>query len=95
MTLYSLYLEKLAADPYDWDTNYGVRFKIVQHKTYGPIIVTPPNGDVWNLPEVSKADLAKWKKMWPERSKHLMPHKRYQIETGKNMSKEAWEERKK
>ena len=87
--------ESTPPDPYDWDTNYGKRFKWVQtpseaqnppQKAPTVSLVTPANRDAWNWPEVPQEQLVGFQKNWPEIQKGIAPHKRIQIETGQNVS---------
>jgi hypothetical protein len=82
-------------DPYDWDTNYGKRFKWVvtpperQNPPQGKptvSLVTPANGDAWNWPEVDPETLKNFRANWGETQKSIAPHKRAQIETGRNVT---------
>jgi hypothetical protein len=82
-------------DPYDWNTNYGVRFKWVhtpperQNPPQGKptlSLVTPANGDAWSWPEVDPETRERFRANWPEIQKSIAPHKRAQIETGQNVT---------
>ena len=83
------------SDPYDWDTNYGKRFKWVQtppeaqnppQKQPTVSLVTPANKDAWNWPEIPQEQLAGFRQNWPAIQKGIAPHKRVQIETGRNVT---------
>ena len=80
-------------EPYDWDKNYGKRFKFVKtpegaqvpptrNKTIS--LVTPANGDAWNWEEITGDQLEHFRKNWSEIQKTIGAHKRIQIETGQN-----------
>lgn len=76
-------------DPYDWDTNYGKRFRLAitpKDQSGGEqrvSIVTPPNGDAWHKWEEAPEEVkSNFRKNWGNIQKSLAPHKRRQIETG-------------
>jgi len=78
-----------------WDTNYGKRFKWVQtppeaqnppQKQPTVSLVTPANKDAWNWPEIPQEQLARFRQNWPKIQKGIAPHKRVQIETGRNVT---------
>jgi hypothetical protein len=82
-------------DPYDWDTGYGKRFKFVhtpqeaQDPPQGKptvSLVTPVNSDAWNWPEVDPETRDRLRANWGEIQQGIAPHKRIQIETGRNVS---------
>lgn len=76
-------------DPYDWDENYGKKFKIAvtpAEQSNGEklvSIVTPANKDAWDWPEADKVIVDHFRKNWKKIIPTLAPHKRKQIETGK------------
>jgi len=87
-------IEQLNNHPhYDWEENYGKRFKFVKTPEGAQIpptkeatisLVTPANGDAWGWEEITGDHLEQLRRNWPEIQKTLAPHKRVQIETGQN-----------
>jgi len=80
-----------SVDPYNWDKNYGKRFKFVRTPKGTQVpptsnetisLVTPANGDAWNWEEITGDQLDYFRKNWSKIQKTIGAHKRIQIETG-------------
>lgn len=86
MKLFKEYIIENQNNPYDWDLNYGKKFKFIHLPKTKKVIslVTPVNRSLWNRDSISDDLLSKFKKSWNPHTLDI--HKQYQIETGKYAS---------